>query len=63
MIFSLPLTSVFGYNERGAFYHLRKMVENGGKLEVESQPGKGATFALYFPVIEEKSNNDEVQVW
>ncbi len=41
----------------------RLMVENGGKLEVESQPGKGATFALYFPVIEEKSNNDEVQVW
>ncbi len=31
----------------------RLIVENGGKLEVESKPGEGATFALYFPVIEE----------
>ena len=36
----------------------RLIVENGGKMEVNSQPGKGATFELYFPVIDDKPNKE-----
>lgn len=40
----------------------RLVVENGGKIEVESKPDQGTAFSLYFPVFED-GRNDEVKVW
>jgi PAS domain S-box-containing protein len=42
----------------------RLVVENGGKIEVESSPGNGATFSIYFPVHqEEEPANHEAKSW
>ncbi len=37
----------------------RLMQENGGKIEVQSEKGKGSTFSLYFPVPE----NERLDSW
>lgn len=41
----------------------RLVVENGGKIEVESSPGNGATFSIYFPVHQEEPANHEAKSW
>jgi two-component system, sensor histidine kinase len=40
-------------------YIVKKIIENaGGKIELESEVGKGTTFKVYFPTSKDHSNND-----